>query len=138
MNNYPSYIDIGKRYERVDLLEKNRNNVIINDRNFKKSIPVQYQNDFRGFYQQPHTIYSNNKSIKSDPEILDRYGNNYEEGRRTLLDDVRTKYGVPCSGFILPNSDVKKYAVNRTPASAFTKVILPVETAKIYSPLYNR
>ena len=115
MNNQLNLLDTTARFNRIAIQE---NNKYINNKSsgeYKRILPQTYQNDFREFYNykgqhRGQFRYQNDVSVKSDPM------NEYEEGRRTLLTEVANNYGVKVGGFILPNSGVKKYSNNKTPA----------------------
>lgn len=112
--------DVAMRFSKIDLSEKNIRTTRQNDGEYKTVLPQKYQNDFSSFYHyngfKGQLRYGDNTSVKSDPITLDKWGNEYEEGRRTLLNETANNYGVKSAGFILPNSAVKKYGNNKTPA----------------------
>ena len=115
MNNQLNLLDTTARFNRIAIQEKNRYINNDNSGEYKRILPQTYRNDFREFYNykgqhRGQFRYQNDVSVKSDPM------NEYEEGRRTILTEVANNYGVKVGGFILPNSGVKKYSNNKTPA----------------------
>ena len=57
--------------------------------------------------------YSTDTSVKVPPTILNKYNEEYESGRRTILVDTTNKYNINVSGYIYANKNVKRHASNR-------------------------
>jgi hypothetical protein len=111
--------DTINRFERIDLLQKNRDLERYYDRQYKKVEQILYKNNYSSLYNyrgnRGNFKYSTDTSVKSDPIRLDKYGNEYEEGRRTILAETANSYGVNVGGYIFKNADVKKVSNNKTP-----------------------
>ena len=107
------------RFNRIDMLERNRDLRRLYDGQVKSVKPPEYPHNFSGLYNyrgNKGTLkYSMDTSVRSDPVRLDKWGNEYEEGRRTLLTQSANSYGVNVGGYIFKNSAVKKTSNNRTP-----------------------
>ena len=95
-------------------LESNRELQRKHNNKYIDSILPELQNDYlsryTGYNGQMGTLkYSNtNYTEKSQPMMLDGYGNDYEEGRRTTLSDTLNKSTIKVSGYIVDVNSIKK------------------------------
>jgi hypothetical protein len=107
------------RFNRIAVLENNRDLTRAYDGKVKSTKTPEYTHNFGGLYNyrgNKGTLkYSMDTSVRSDPIRLDKWGNEYEEGRRTLLTETTNSYGVNVGGYVFKNSAVKKHSNNRTP-----------------------
>ena len=95
-------------------LESNRDLQRKHNNKYIDSILPELQNNYlsryTGYNRQMGTLkYSNtNYTEKSQPMMLDGYGNDYEEGRRTTLSDTLNKSTIKVSGYIVDVNSIKK------------------------------
>ena len=116
LNNLYETVD---RFDRIAKLENSRDLRRVYDGELERTKPPVYPHNFSGLYNyrgNKGTLqYSMDTSVHSDPIRLDKWGNEYEEGKRTLLTQTTNSFGVPVGGYIFKNSEIKKVSSNRTP-----------------------
>ena len=69
-----------------------------------------YVSRYTGYNGQMGTLKYSNKNYteKSQPIMLDGYGNDYEKGRRTTLSDTLNKLTIKVSGYMVDVNRTKK------------------------------
>jgi hypothetical protein len=92
-------------------LEKNKNVAMMNDKNrfIKKiyyNLPVDVMLQKYKLHEVGKLQYTKDESIKSEPILLDEYGNPLENGRNTLLQDTLNRYPISVSSYKVKNESV--------------------------------
>ena len=92
-------------------LEKNKNVAKMNDKNrfIKKiyyNLPVDVMLQKYKLHEVGKLQYTKDESIKSEPILLDEYGNPLENGRNTLLQDTLNRYPISVSSYKVKNESV--------------------------------
>lgn len=92
-------------------LQKNRKVAMMNDKHrFVKKIyynlPIDVMLQKYKLQEVGKLRYTKDESIKSEPILLDKYGNPYENGRDTLLQDTLNKYPISVSSYKVKNESV--------------------------------
>jgi hypothetical protein len=92
-------------------LEKNRKVAMMNDKNrFVKKIyynlPVDVMLQKYKLHEVGKLRYTKDESVKSEPMMLNEYGDPYERGRNTLLQDTLNRYPISVSSYKVKNESV--------------------------------
>lgn len=100
-------------------LQKNRKVAMMNDKNrfIKKiyyNLPVDVMLQKYKLHEVGKLRYTKDESIKSEPMMLNEYGDPYERGRNTLLWDTLNRYPVNVSGYKVKNESVPLKYLNKS------------------------
>jgi hypothetical protein len=92
-------------------LQKNRKVAMMNDKNrFVKKIyynlPVDVMLQKYKLHEVGKLRYTKDQSVKSEPMMLNEYGDPYERGRNTLLQDTLNRYPISVSSYKVKNESV--------------------------------